>query len=72
MSKKKFQEIPEGQSSDDDDNKTNTSSKITLEFEKRDISVIINIITACSQKNIFTVDDYKAVGELYEKLKIYR
>lgn len=48
------------------DNK-NTNSNTLL---KSDIQIIINILTISAKRGTFTIDEFKIVSDIYDKLKL--
>jgi hypothetical protein len=60
----------DGDGNRDGDN--DLDSDISVNLNKLEINIIINIFNVCLQKNLYTMDDFKKVGTIYEKLKIYK
>jgi hypothetical protein len=43
--------------------------EVTAEIEEKDLGLILNTLIVCSQRGTFKLDEYKPVGELFERLK---
>lgn len=43
--------------------------EVTAEIEEKDLGLILNTLIVCSQRGTFKLEEYKPVGELFERLK---
>ena len=40
-----------------------------ISITEEEFNILINIFTICSKRGVFQIDEYKIIGELFERIK---